>query len=73
MIYRGIVTASEPFTSKKGKKLHKLIVELDSGLRVMGFKSPVFAGDFPVGSVCYVELTSFPLANDVIPAVKGGD
>lgn len=73
MIYRGVVAVSEPYTSKKGRNLHKLIVELDSGIRVMSFKSPVFAGDFPVGSVCYAELTAFPLANDVIPAAKGGD
>lgn len=73
MIYRGIVIKSEPFTSKKGTQLQKILVELDSGIRVMSFKSPVFAGDFPVGSVCYAELTKFPLANDVIPAAKGGD
>lgn len=73
MIYRGIVVSSEPYTSKKGKNLHKLIIELDSGIRVIGFKSPVFSGDFPVGSICYSELTSYPLASDVIPASKGGD
>lgn len=73
MIYRGVVVKSEPYVSKKGNQLQRILVELDSGIRVMSFKSPVFAGDFPVGSVCYAELTKYPLASDVIPSAKGGD
>lgn len=73
MIYRGIVSQSAPYTSKKGNHLQRLVVELDSGLRVMAFKSPDVAVSFPVGSVCYVELERFPLATDLIPAMEGGD